>query len=84
MSHFFLPAYLTGLVKYKYNLNHEYYFCAVQEKEDKLEGDAGLSKFFGEIYQNADEDTRRAMTKSFVRLIRTFFSIRLLWLNFGY
>lgn len=39
-----------------------------QEKEEKLDGDAALNKFFREIYQDADEDTRRAMQKSFVRL----------------
>ncbi|AEE84778.1 phosphatase-like protein [Arabidopsis thaliana] len=37
-----------------------------QEKDEKLEGDAALNKFFREIYQNADEDMRRAMSKSFV------------------
>ncbi|CAL9226596.1 unnamed protein product [Arabidopsis halleri] len=37
-----------------------------QEKDEKLEGDAAMNKFFREIYQNADEDTRRAMSKSFV------------------
>ncbi|KAL1822240.1 hypothetical protein DCAR_0310061 [Daucus carota subsp. sativus] len=37
-----------------------------EEKEDKLDGDAALNKFFREIYQSADEDTRRAMSKSFV------------------
>ncbi|KAL5567872.1 hypothetical protein UlMin_024447 [Ulmus minor] len=37
-----------------------------QEKEEKLDGDAALNKFFREIYQDADEDTRRAMSKSFV------------------
>ncbi|OIW06602.1 hypothetical protein TanjilG_03996 [Lupinus angustifolius] len=37
-----------------------------EEKEEKLDGDAALNKFFREIYQDADEDTRKAMKKSFV------------------
>ncbi|CAH8360104.1 unnamed protein product [Eruca vesicaria subsp. sativa] len=37
-----------------------------QEKDEKLEGDAALNKFVREIYSNADEDMRRAMSKSFV------------------
>ncbi|KAM6586760.1 hypothetical protein CsatA_009365 [Cannabis sativa] len=37
-----------------------------QEKDEKLDGDAALNKFFRDIYQDADEDTRRAMSKSFV------------------
>lgn len=41
---------------------------AFQEKEEKLDGDAALNKFFRDIYQDADEDTRRAMRKSFVCL----------------
>lgn len=40
----------------------------LQEKEEKLDGDAGLNKFFREIFQDADEDARRAMQKSFVSL----------------
>jgi hypothetical protein len=37
-----------------------------QEKEEKLDGDAALNKFFRDIYKDADEDMRRAMMKSFV------------------
>lgn len=41
--------------------------CLHQEKEEKLDGDAALNKFFRDIYKDADEDMRRAMMKSFVR-----------------
>ncbi|OMO66289.1 Tetratricopeptide TPR-1 [Corchorus olitorius] len=37
-----------------------------EEKDEKLDGDAALNKFFRDIYQDADEDTRRAIQKSFV------------------
>ncbi|XP_030453871.1 protein SGT1 homolog [Syzygium oleosum] len=37
-----------------------------EEKDEKLDGDAALNKLFRDIFQNADEDARRAMTKSFV------------------
>eukprot|EP01120_Amphizonella_sp_Union-15-10_P013532 TRINITY_DN6285_c0_g2_i1.p1 TRINITY_DN6285_c0_g2~~TRINITY_DN6285_c0_g2_i1.p1 ORF type:complete len:381 (+),score=93.46 TRINITY_DN6285_c0_g2_i1:67-1209(+) len=34
--------------------------------DDKLEGDAALNKVFQDIYQNASDDQRRAMQKSFL------------------
>ncbi|XP_004511553.1 protein SGT1 homolog A [Cicer arietinum] len=37
-----------------------------EESEEKLDGDAALNKLFRDIYQNADEDMRRAMSKSFL------------------
>ncbi|XP_048141216.1 protein SGT1 homolog isoform X4 [Rhodamnia argentea] len=38
----------------------------LEEKDEKLDGDAALNKLFRDIFLNADEDARRAMTKSFV------------------
>lgn len=41
-------------------------FCNYQEKQETLDGDAALNKLLLDIYRDADEDTRRAMSKSFV------------------
>ncbi|KAG7564823.1 SGS domain [Arabidopsis suecica] len=38
-----------------------------QEKDEKLDGDAAMNKFFSDIYSSADEDMRRAMNKSFAQ-----------------
>lgn len=37
-----------------------------EEKSEKLDGDAALNQFFRKIYEDASDDTKKAMMKSFV------------------
>lgn len=38
----------------------------LDKDQEKLEGEAGLNALFQQIYSNADDDTKRAMMKSFI------------------
>ncbi|KAK3163844.1 hypothetical protein QOZ80_1AG0009090 [Eleusine coracana subsp. coracana] len=52
-----------------------------EEKEEKLDGDAASNRFFKDIFGQADEDARRAMTKSFVESNGTVLSMN--WKEVG-
>ncbi|KAK3160310.1 hypothetical protein QOZ80_1BG0057800 [Eleusine coracana subsp. coracana] len=52
-----------------------------EEKEEKLDGDAASNRFFRDIFGQADEDARRAMTKSFVESNGTVLSMN--WKEVG-
>ncbi|XP_057967547.1 protein SGT1 homolog B-like isoform X2 [Malania oleifera] len=52
-----------------------------EEKDEKLDGDAAVNKLFRDIYQNADDDMRRAMSKFFVESNGTVLSTN--WKDVG-
>jgi len=58
------PAYPTSRPK-KTNWDEVEHEITREEAEEKPEGDEALNKLFREIYARSDEDTRRAMNKSF-------------------
>mmetsp|Transcript_12205 Transcript_12205/g.31939 ORF Transcript_12205/g.31939 Transcript_12205/m.31939 type:complete len:380 (-) Transcript_12205:171-1310(-) len=58
------PAYPTSRQK-KVDWNSLENEVKRNEDEEKLEGDEALQKLFRDIYARSDEDTRRAMNKSF-------------------
>lgn len=58
------PAYPTSRPK-KTDWDKVEHEVKREEEETKLEGDEALQKLFRDIYARSDEDTRRAMNKSF-------------------
>lgn len=59
------PAYPSSFDKKSVDWDKLESEITKDEKDEKLEGDAALQKLFKDIYGGADEDTRRAMNKSF-------------------
>jgi len=56
-----------------------YHLWISGERGEARWGYAALNKFFREIYQDADEDARRAMKKSFVRPLNEIMLYIYLW-----
>ncbi|KAK9909046.1 hypothetical protein WJX75_006454 [Coccomyxa subellipsoidea] len=60
------PSYPSSFTKgRKMNWDKLEHEVKLEEKDEKLDGEQALQKLFRDIYSGADEDTRRAMNKSF-------------------
>ncbi|EIE25539.1 SGS-domain-containing protein [Coccomyxa subellipsoidea C-169] len=60
------PSYPSSFTKgRKMNWDKLEHEVKLEEKDEKLEGEQALQKLFKDIYSGADEETRRAMNKSF-------------------
>lgn len=53
----------------------------LEEKDEKLEGDAALNKFFKDLYGDASDETKRAMNKSYMESGGTVLSTN--WAEIG-
>eukprot|EP00884_Botryococcus_braunii_P017520 jgi/Botrbrau1/4451/Bobra.0348s0037.1 len=60
------PTYPTSNIKSAKDWDSVDKFCAEELDKEKPEGEAALQEMFQKIFQQGDEDSRRAMQKSFL------------------